>query len=141
MRSLFDMPRSSRSAREVRGQHGVRSMSALRSYQEWVQKGSFDKDAGFQNTAELIYIQMGISGEAGEVTEVIKKYVRDRGMKAVALDSMDTHRDLVLELGDVMWYMARMCNLLGISFEELIDTNIDKLCRRHKCEAPDVRFD
>ncbi len=116
-------------------------MTPLQSYQEWVQQGSFDKDAGLQNTAELIYIQMGISGEAGEVTEVIKKYVRDHGMQDVALKSMDTHHELVLELGDVMWYMARMCNLLGITIEELIERNIEKLTERHGGEAPNVRFD
>ena len=115
--------------------------SPLQSYQKWVQEGAFDKDAGKRNTAELIYIQMGISGEAGEVTEVIKKYVRDRGMEDNVIASIDTHTELILELGDVMWYTARMCTLLGISFEDLIDWNIKKLTERHGGEPPDVRFD
>ncbi len=49
-----------------------KTMTPLQSYQEWVADGSFDPFAGKQNTEELMYIQMGISGEAGEFTEGIK---------------------------------------------------------------------
>ena len=38
---------------------------------------------------------------------------------------------MILELGDVMWYVMQGCRGLNISLEELIQCNVDKLSERH----------
>jgi NTP pyrophosphatase (non-canonical NTP hydrolase) len=44
---------------------------------------------------------------------------------------------LIKELGDTMWYVAQACIALDVSFDEVIQTNIDKLMKRY----PDGFFD
>ncbi len=112
----------------------------VEDYPKWVQKVSYDPFAGHKDVLELMYIQMGISGEAGELTEVIKKMVRKSGLNALAHDGPEGCTRLQEELGDVMWYVARMCSFLDISIEELINSNVAKLIERHG-ESHDVRVD
>lgn len=66
---------------------------------------------------------LGLTGEAGEVADMIKKYVY-HGHKL-------TTNELVKELGDVMWYIALMCDTLGISMDTVANTNIEKLKKRY----------
>ncbi len=60
---------------------------------------------------------LGLASEAGEVCGVIKKWVRDDAPL----------NDLHKELGDVIWYIARMCDELGWNMEEIIKANQKKL--------------
>jgi NTP pyrophosphatase (non-canonical NTP hydrolase) len=66
---------------------------------------------------------MGISGEAGEVTDMLKKVV----FHGHALDS----EKLAKELGDVLWYTASLANTAGLSLEEIAEKNIAKLRARY----------
>jgi len=66
---------------------------------------------------------LGIAGEGGEVAEIIKKYIRGDGELCVD--------DLRKELGDILWYMANMCEVLGITLQECAEYNIFKLRNRH----------
>jgi NTP pyrophosphatase (non-canonical NTP hydrolase) len=43
----------------------------------------------------------------------------------------DRREKMILELGDVMWYVMQGCRGLNISLEELIQCNVDKLSERH----------
>ena len=43
----------------------------------------------------------------------------------------DNREHLIIELGDTMWYVAQACMALGISFEEVIETNVKKLEKRY----------
>lgn len=66
---------------------------------------------------------MGISGEAGEVLEKWKKIVAYK-------DGVVGDEDLQLfkkELGDVVWYIAVLADSLGLSLEEVMQLNVDKL--------------
>ncbi|MCL2846116.1 MAG: nucleoside triphosphate pyrophosphohydrolase family protein [Firmicutes bacterium] len=75
----------------------------------------------------LAVTALGIAGEGGEVAEKIKKYIdRDREL------DMD---DMRKEIGDVMWYIAAMCDLLGITMGECADLNIKKLRARHGADG------
>lgn len=69
---------------------------------------------------------LGLPGEVGEVTELIKKDRRpgDR-RKEINKD------DLKKELGDVLWYLTRTAGTYGISLADIAETNIDKLTKRH----------
>jgi NTP pyrophosphatase (non-canonical NTP hydrolase) len=69
---------------------------------------------------------MGISGEAGEVLEKWKKIVAYKG--GVITD--EDKRELGKELGDVVWYIAVLAHNLGLSFEELMQQNLEKLASR-----------
>jgi NTP pyrophosphatase (non-canonical NTP hydrolase) len=72
------------------------------------------------------YLVMGLSGEAGEVANKYKKIIRD---KSGIMDKEDEDQ-LLDELGDVMWYIARIVDELGSNFESLADKNYQKLQSR-----------
>jgi NTP pyrophosphatase (non-canonical NTP hydrolase) len=69
---------------------------------------------------------MGISGEAGEVLEKWKKIVAYRD--GVITD--EDKKELQKELGDVVWYVAVLAHSLGISLEDVMQTNVAKLASR-----------
>lgn len=73
-----------------------------------------------------LYYVLGLGGESGEVLEKIKKLFRD---KNGVID--DDFKDMVVkELGDVMWYAARLADQFDIKFEDIFTTNIEKLQSR-----------
>lgn len=78
-------------------------------------------DAGTGGQLELYYLAMGLTSEAGEVAGKIKKLLRDR--------VLDTG-NLIYELGDVCWYVARMADALGYEFEDVLEINFNKLIKR-----------
>ena len=77
----------------------------------------------------VIYAAMGMCGEAGEVSELIKKY-------AYHGHTIDTEH-LARELGDVLWYVSYMAHLFGYSLGEIMAMNQEKLAKRY----PDGKFD
>jgi len=94
----------------------------LHFYQEWVERRSTSR----VQELGIIYGALGLAGECGEVIEKIKKIVRDK-------DGVTDHADvdyLKLELGDVMWYVTKIANELGLSLQNIILANIDKIEER-----------
>jgi NTP pyrophosphatase (non-canonical NTP hydrolase) len=69
---------------------------------------------------------MGIAGEAGEVLEKWKKIVAYDDGKITP----EKVADLKKELGDVVWYIAVFAHTLGLSLEEVMQLNVDKLKSR-----------
>ena len=68
----------------------------------------------------------GIAGEAGEIADLWKK------IKFFSKDLTDERKqDLLLELGDLYWYLAQASNALGVKPEEIIKMNMEKLKKRH----------
>lgn len=67
----------------------------------------------------VLYTAIGLSGEVGEVNEKLKKYIRENDEQY--LD------DVERELGDVLWYWARLCDELGLDAEDVAQSNLDKL--------------
>lgn len=80
---------------------------------------------------------MGVSGEAGEVIEKWKKIVAYQDGKI----SKDDLEGLKKELGDVVWYVAVLANSLGLSFEEVMQHNVNKLKDRKKRQVIKGRGD
>ena len=66
---------------------------------------------------------MGLNGEAGECIDAVKKWM----FQGHGLDK----EKLVKELGDVCWYLAISAEALGVSLEEVMQKNIDKLWERY----------
>lgn len=93
----------------------------LNEYQKALEQFAFYPGAGTGNQVALTYCALGLTGESGEVAEKIKKYIRD-GVFETAL--------LAKELGDVLWYVARMSKELNMSLEEIAALNIHKLTDR-----------
>ncbi|HPN96485.1 MAG TPA: nucleoside triphosphate pyrophosphohydrolase family protein [Candidatus Moranbacteria bacterium] len=73
-----------------------------------------------------IYPTLGLAGESGEVAEKIKKVIRDKG--GVITD--ETKEEIKKELGDVLWYVAQIATELGLSLDEVVEKNIEKLYSR-----------
>ena len=66
---------------------------------------------------------MGLNGEAGECIDIIKKYFFQG-------HNLDKDK-LVKELGDVCWYLAISAEALGVTLEEVMQRNVDKLLERY----------
>ena len=77
----------------------------------------------------VIYAAMGMCGEAGEASELIKKY-------AYHGHAIDTEH-LARELGDVLWYVSYMAYLFGYPLGKIMAMNQEKLAKRY----PDGKFD
>jgi len=73
--------------------------------------------------AELIHMAVGVSGEAGELLDAIKKYTIYQ--KSLDIDN------LIEELGDLEFYMERIRQLLNIHRETTLKENIKKLSKRY----------
>ena len=84
------------------------------------------------NIERLLTAGVGINAEGGEFLEIIKKMV----FQGKAWNS-DNREHLIIELGDIMWYVAQATMALGISMEDVLDTNIKKLAKRY----PEGTFD
>ena len=80
---------------------------------------------GFE-THRLLTAAVGMSAEAGEFTEVVKKIIFQG--KPVNEENMF---HLKRELGDIMWYVAQACMALEVSFDEVIERNVKKLEKRY----------
>ena len=86
-------------------------------------------------TQRLLTAAVGMSAEAGEFTEIIKKTIFQG--KPVNEDNIF---HLKRELGDIMWYVAQACIGLGVSLEEVIEMNVDKLKSRYPGGEFDVHY-
>lgn len=75
-----------------------------------------------------IYPTLGLAGEAGEVCEKVKKVLRDNGgdFDAGAIQSIQK------ELGDVLWYVARLAAELGLDLDTIAAENLAKLASRQQ---------
>ena len=89
---------------------------------------------GFE-TQRLLTAAVGMSAEAGEFTEVVKKIIFQG--KPVNEDNLF---HLKRELGDVMWYVAQACMGLNVSLDEVIEMNVDKLKSRYPRQRFDIHY-
>jgi NTP pyrophosphatase (non-canonical NTP hydrolase) len=80
---------------------------------------------------ELAIAGLGVSGEAGEVSEHIKKTIRDYKAR-IALYPQYKKRKLLLELGDVLHYLTRIAYLYGFSLNQIMGENMHKLNMRYQ---------
>lgn len=103
-----------------------------KKYQTIIEKTAiFPKDIG------IAYCALGLTGEAGEVAEKIKKLYRD-----VEFNKLDAvNKNLVLqeskkalckELGDVLWYITALANEFDLTLGEIMLTNYNKLMARRQ---------
>lgn len=72
---------------------------------------------------EKMVCGLGIAGEAGEVADLIKK--------EVGHGHEPKYEKVMEELGDVMWYVARIAELYGFTMSDIATYNINKLKARY----------
>ena len=87
------------------------------------------------NIERLLTAGVGINAEGGEFLEIIKKMIF-QGKPW----NQDNREHLIIELGDIMWYVAQACMALDTSFEEILQLNVDKLSARYPEGAFDVHY-
>lgn len=78
-------------------------------------------EAGTGSETELFYLSLGLTSEAGEVAGKIKKFIRDGKLDV---------GNIAYELGDVFYYLVRMCDAIGYSPSDIMDINMNKLLKR-----------
>jgi NTP pyrophosphatase (non-canonical NTP hydrolase) len=85
------------------------------------------------DVSRLMTAAFGMSAEAGEFTEIVKKvFLQGKPYNA------DNVEHLKIELGDILWYAAQACMALDVSFEEVMERNYLKLSARYPEGAFDV---
>mgnify|MGYP003335744470 CR=1 FL=1 len=94
----------------------------FQAYQERSRGTARYPDAG----RNPIYPTLGLCGEAGEVAEKVKKVLRDRGGQF----DQAVRDELLLELGDVLWYVAQLASELDLRLETIAEANLAKLASR-----------
>jgi NTP pyrophosphatase (non-canonical NTP hydrolase) len=94
----------------------------FQQYQDAVKKTAIYPKQGHN----LSYLTLGLTGEAGEVADKLKKIIRDQEGQL----SEANRKELIKELGDVFWYLAMLCWELHVSLEEVASANIEKLLDR-----------
>ena len=80
----------------------------------------------YPTEAKIVYPTLGLTGEAGEVADKVKKVIRD--FKGDFSESV--RYELAKELGDVLWYIAALSHDLGYTLEEIGEMNNAKLASR-----------
>lgn len=80
----------------------------------------------------LTYAILGVAGEAGEVVELYKKAMRVCTPEAIPewTEAINIRDALLDELGDVLWHITRVADLLGANLETVAQMNMKKLAYR-----------
>lgn len=75
---------------------------------------------------KVIYPALGITGEAGECSDKVKKVIRDNSGEFTD----DRKREIAKEIGDVLWYCAALAHDIGYTLNEVGKMNVEKLNSR-----------
>jgi len=92
-------------------------------------------EANGANVTQLLTAALGLTAEAGEFTEVVKKMFL-QGKPYTEENVFHMKR----ELGDICWYLAQACMALDTTFDEVIEMNVDKLMARYPGGNFDVHY-
>lgn len=75
---------------------------------------------------ELTAQVLGLVGESGEVAEKFKKLIRDKNGQL----SKEDRTEIIKELGDILWYINAVAQLLGSDLSAVAQSNLDKVLSR-----------
>ena len=78
---------------------------------------------GTDFNVNLTHFSVGLSGESGEVLELVKKHV--------FYQKPLNKEKLIEELGDVCYYLSMLLTTLDTTFDEVFQANVDKLLKRY----------
>lgn len=92
----------------------------IQEYQQFAARGILPAT---QEREPIVAFALGLVGEAGEVVDDIKKRIFHG--REIPLEHTAE------EIGDVMWYVANICNVYGFDLETILKQNVDKLTKRY----------
>lgn len=98
-------------------------------YQDWVEQLTLQEYTNMisriqeEQKGKLLHASIGIAGESGELLDAVKKHL----VYGKELD----RANLEEELGDVLFFVAMACNSLGVTMEEVLSKNVQKLSKRY----------
>ena len=95
--------------------------------------GELDREGA--NIERLLTAGVGLSAESGEFLEIVKKMV----FQGKPWND-DNREHLIIELGDVLWYVAQACMALEVDFDEVVETNVKKLEKRYPGGEFNIHF-
>ena len=98
----------------------------LKSFTVYLADRLVELDRKGANIERLTTSGVGLAAESGEFLEIVKKMVF-QGKPWTD----DNREHLIIELGDVLWYVAQACMALDISFDEVLERNVKKLEKRY----------
>ena len=89
------------------------------------------------------YMSLGLVSEVGELAGKVAKAVRKEEITLFGNDlycgkhisedgGAELHKGLIGELGDVLWFVSGVCNVIGLPLEDVADANLAKLAERKK---------
>lgn len=82
----------------------------------------------------FVHFVLGLTGEAGEVANIVLKSQRDGSPPMQVSDLLD-------ELGDTLWYLTALAALYGYTLEEIAQLNYEKLSERWPGRYPPLLYD
>ena len=75
------------------------------------------------------YLTLGLTGEAGEIANKVKKFIRD----GATPDEYEAKKiEIGYEIGDVLWYCAVLAQEMGMELGHIMENNLQKLADRKK---------
>ena len=83
----------------------------------------------FPKEKALEYLTLGLTGEAGEIANKVKKFIRDGASKE---EYVAKRIEIGYEIGDVMWYCAVLAEELDMNLGHIMEKNLEKLADRKK---------
>ena len=102
-----------------------RNKQTLKAY-ERLTKRKVIKPKISKKVAYILYWQVGLSEEVGELCGKLKRLLRDKGGELT--DAI--REDIAYELGDILWNLTQIARLFGFSLERIMEMNIQKLDKR-----------
>ncbi len=87
------------------------------------------------NIERLLTAAVGINAEGGEFMEIVKKMI----FQGKPFNE-DNREHMIIELGDIMWYVAQACMALDTTLDDVVARNVQKLLKRYPEGAFDVYF-
>lgn len=83
----------------------------------------------FPKNKAMEYLTLGLTGEAGEIANKVKKFIRDGAVKD---EYLEKRIQIGYEIGDVLWYCAVLAEELEMNLGHIMENNLQKLADRKK---------
>ena len=103
--------------------HKYKRISDLDMYQQVAKQTAI-----YPREQAIIYPTLGLTGEAGEVANKVKKIIRDGTNK----NNENLVQEISAEIGDCLWYISVLADDIGVKLSDIANSNLEKLENRKK---------